>query len=278
MNNSLIVQLTSSLIIIVSVIGISKSSPAPIVYPNNGQQMPTPTPFMPYPYIIPQVPKSRAYRIVIVGDSMVAALGPNANLLRQHLIEYYPENEFVTYNYGFGATSIETLPARLHGETVYNDQTYQSILSQGFDLIIIESFGYNPLSQLSQGDGIANHLHILDSSIKEIMQEKPESPIALMAAIAPNRQYFAQGIYDLSDEERSKWASERAAYIESVIDFADKNELPLINVYKKSLTPNGDGNLAYINPDDHIHPSALGIDLISKTIAEYIFQNNIFPH
>src|SRR3989344_7531054 len=119
-----------------------------------GEFIPTPTIFQPFPYRLPKVTISRAYRTMLVGDSMVDSLGLNANLLRQHLIEYYPDHEFVNYNYGFGATSIETLPDRLNKGSIYLDQNYLAILSQGFDLIIIESFGYNPLSQLNEGEGL----------------------------------------------------------------------------------------------------------------------------
>src|SRR3990172_723912 len=70
----------------------------------------TPTPFNPFPYKPPQIPYSRAYLTMLVGDSIVGVLGPNADRLRQHLIALYPDHEFVSYNYGFGATSIEPLP------------------------------------------------------------------------------------------------------------------------------------------------------------------------
>jgi len=237
----------------------------------------SPTPFNPFPYKIPQITYKRAYLIMLVGDSMVASLGPNANLVRQHLIELYPTHEFVNYNYGFGATSIETLPDRLTKETLYNGQKYQSILSQGFDLIIIESFAYNPLSQTNSGEGLAKHMLILDESIKKIIKERPGSALAIMTPIAPKKPLFAKGVYDLSTEERIRWANERISYIERVVDYANENKIPLINVYEKSLTPEGDGNLKYINKDDYIHPSAEGVDFMSKVIADFIFENNIFP-
>ncbi|KKQ98575.1 MAG: hypothetical protein UT24_C0009G0075 [Candidatus Woesebacteria bacterium GW2011_GWB1_39_12] len=243
----------------------------------NPTYTPTPIPFNPFPYKIPTIPYSRAYRTMLVGDSIVGSLGPNADRLRQHLIVFYPSHEFVNYNYGFGATSIETLPERLAENTVYRGQSYQPILSQGFDLIIVESFGYNPLSQLNEGEGLAKHMQILDENIKKIIIEKPHSVVAIMTPIAPNKSYFAKGVYDLSSEERIKWANERISYIEAVIVYAKDNEIPLINVYEKSLTAQDDGNLAYINPDDYVHPSAEGIELISRTIAEFIFSAKIFP-
>lgn len=237
---------------------------------------PTSTLFNPFPYNPPKIPSKYAYLTLLVGDSIVGSLGPNAQLLRQHLIELYPDHEFVNYNYGFGATSIETLPERLTRDTVYKDQNYRAVLSHGFDLIIIESFGYNPLSQENEAEGLAKHIDILDESIKLIIKERPETVVAIMTPIAPNRNYFAKGVYDLSTEERTKWANERITYIRSVIKYANENRIPLINVYEKSLTSEGDGNLKYINPDDYIHPSAEGVDLISKTIAEFIFNNKIF--
>lgn len=238
---------------------------------------PTPTPFIPFPYNPPEIPSKFTYLTMLVGDSIVGSLGPSADLLRQHLIELYPNHEFVNYNYGFGATSIETLPERLTKDTVYNDQSYRAILFHGFDLIIIESFGYNPLSQANEAEGLTKHMKILDESIKLIIKERPETVVAIMTPIAPNRNYFAKGVYDISSEERTKWTNERIAYIESVIDYANENQIPLINVYEKSLTSEGNGNLKYINPDDYIHSSGEGIDLISRTIAKFIYNNKIFP-
>jgi hypothetical protein len=248
------------------------------VYPVHGfGQILTPTGTNPFPYKIPNLAYSRSYRIMLVGDSMIGSLGPNAQLLRQHLIEYYPDHEFVNYNYGFGATSIETLPNRLVNETEYNDQTYPSILSQGFDLIIVGSFAYNPLSQEYAGNGIAKHISFLNDSIRKIIQTKPDSVVAIMTPIAPSKEYFAKGVYDLTSEERKLWAEERIAYIESVINYANEKEIPLINVYAKTLSPDGDGNLKYISKDDYIHPSPEGVDLMSKTIVEFIYTNSIFP-
>ncbi len=248
------------------------------VHPARGQTAsPTPTTFIPFPYKPPKIPYSRAYRTMLVGDSMVAALGPNADALRQRLIELYPNHEFVNYNYGVGATSIETLPERLTKETVYNGQKFPPILSQGFDLIIIESFAYNPLSQLAEGEGIKRHIQVLDESIRQIIKANPESVVAIMVTISPNKLLFAKGVYNLSIKERAKWAQERISYIEAVTAYAKEKEIPLINVYEKSLTPSGDGNVKYINRDDYIHPSGEGIDLISKTIAEFTFTNKLFP-
>ena len=89
----------------------------------------------PYPYKIPPIPKKRSYLTLLAGDSMLASLGVNANPLRLKLISYYPDNEFVNYNYGFPSTNIETLPERLQSETLDRGTKYQAILNMNIDLI-----------------------------------------------------------------------------------------------------------------------------------------------
>ncbi|MBI2019982.1 hypothetical protein HYS94_01010, partial [Candidatus Daviesbacteria bacterium] len=83
--------------------------------------------------------------------------------------------------------------------------------------------------------------------------------------------------HNMPTEEREKWAKERASYIKNHIEYAKKNKLPLINVYEKSLDKDGGGHIDYINTGDFIHPSPTGILLISKEIADFIFQKRILP-
>lgn len=238
----------------------------------------TPPPvFNPFPYIIPQVPNKKSYLTYLVGDSIIAALGANDEGLRQDLIKYYPGHEFVNYNYGFPSTNIESMPARVESQTTSQGTGYPPILTQGFDLIIIESFAYNPLSQYPVNVGLQKQTEILDKVFKEIVYTHPNAVIAVMTPIAPNKEFFAKGVVDLSPAQRISWVNERLAYINNVIEYAKSRNIPLINVYAKSVTSNGDGDLKYINPSDYIHPSAAGIILINQTIADFIFQNKIFP-
>lgn len=233
--------------------------------------------FNPFPYKIPQVPNKRSYLTFLVGDSIVAALGANDNGLRQDLIKYYPGHEFVNYNYGFPSTNIESLPERLNSNTVNQGTNYQSILSQGFDLIIIESFAYNPLSQYPLSEGLQKQTDILDQSVRQIIAKNPNAVIAIMTPIAPSKELFAKGVINLTQDQRTSWVNERISYINNAIDFAKSRSIPLINVYAKTLTPNGDGDLKYIDPYDYVHPSAAGIVLMNQTIADFIFQNHFFP-
>lgn len=230
-----------------------------------------------FPYQKPAIPVKRAYITFLVGDSMVGTLGKSANKLRLDLIENYPSHEFVNYNYGFGSTNILTVPERLAKPTTYLGETFPAINEATFDLIIFESFAYNPLSQYPLAEGLKEQTKTLDTSIKAVITKHPNSVVAIMTPIAPSEEFFAKGVIELTPELRKQWVEERVAYIKNAIEFAEKNNIPLINVYKKSQTVEGKADLKYINPTDYIHPSNEGIDLISKTIADFILQNHIFP-
>lgn len=238
---------------------------------------PTPTPFKPFPYQRPVIEKKRSYITVLAGDSILGYLGKNAQPLREKLNKFYPKNEFVNYNYGFGATNILSLPKRLKSQTDYQGETFIPMLEINSDLVIIGSFAYNPLSEYPLEEGLKIHRQVLDKTIKELIRRKPNSVVALFAPIAPNKENFAIGTYDLSRQKRIEWAEERIAYIENTINYAKDKNIPLINVYKKSLTSNGEANLKYINQDDYIHPSEDGLNLIAQAIAEFIYENKIFP-
>ena len=232
--------------------------------------------FEPYPYKIPTIPSKRSYLTVLVGDSMTHLLGENAPRLRERLLELYPTHEFVNYNYGFGATNILSLPERLNQQTEYLGTTHPPILSQDFDLSLIESFGHNPLSEFPQDVGLNKQEEILDQSVRAIIKAKPNAVIVFLTPIAPSREFYAKGVVDLSAEARGIWVDERIAYIKNHVKFARDRRIPVIDVYSASLDKNGRADLRYI-AKDNIHPSQAGVDLATKTIAQFIFENKIFP-
>jgi lysophospholipase L1-like esterase len=254
---------------------LSQTKTEPATFISHIVSTPTPTPYQ-FPYKIPLITKNQSYRIILVGDSIVAAFGPNANSLRLELIKKYPDSEFVTYNYGYPAMNITTLRDRLTTTTKNADEEHQSILSQGFELIIIESFGYNPLSNLPLLEGLAKQTQILEESVQLILREKPNAVLVFMTPIALSKTDFAKGTYELSQETRNAWVTERIAYIENHKKFANEKGIPVIDVYQASLQPNGDVDKKYIGTD-FIHPSDKGIDLMSKAIATFIYEHEIFP-
>lgn len=190
--------------------------------------------------------------------------------IKRNLKKYYPEKQIDIHNFSVGSTNILTLPDRLQNLTNYNGKVSDPIFNTDFDLIIIESFGHNPLSQYSVEEGLKKHNETLDQARTMIKQRQPWARVILMATIAPHSDRYAEGVINLETEERKKWAKERAAYIKNHIEYAKKHKLPLINVYEKSLDD-------YIQTADFIHPSVTGIQFISQEIADFIFQKRILP-
>lgn len=237
--------------------------------------IPSPTPYQ-FPYKNPVIPKDRSYRMVIVGDSIVNSLGLNANVLRLDLISLYPNSEFVTYNYGYSATNVLSLYQRLTEKNTNNGSENPAILKQGFELIIIESFGNNPLSEYPIPEGLNKQSAELEKSVKAILAEKPNVALAFMTPIALDPVNYARGTVALSPEVRKQWVAERVSYIDNHRKFAENLGIPVIDVFKASLKSDGSVDRSYIS-DDLVHPSKKGIELISKTIADYIFTNKIFP-
>lgn len=247
----------------ISIISLPTSTPTPIVYPKVDHYNP------------PIIPNQSAYTLIFVGDSMTEALGPNFDALRLILKDSYPHKDFGLFNYGFGSSNILSVDDRLSGDITYQGTTYEAILNRYFDVILIESFGNNPLSELSLDQGLAKQTSTLDDLVAKINYTHPESLIVFIATIAPSQALYGKGSRDLSVETRTKWANERRAYIENHINYAKSHNIPLINVYEKSLDKNGLTLTKYLDPGNYIHPSAEGVKLISQTIANFLFDNKV---
>lgn len=229
--------------------------------------------FFPNPAPLKNSPAAPDYLIVLVGDSMTEALG-NSTELRNFMKDYYPNKTFDFLNYGFGSTNILSLPNRLINWTEYG-RAFQPILDINFKLIIIESFAYNPLSQYPLAEGLQKQTETLDQVVKLIKKRKPTAKIAFLATISPNSKRYGQGSVDLSPTQRQQWSGERVAYLKNHIHYANSHQIPLINVFEKSLDSLGDGNLEYIEKKTYIHPSPSGIIFISREIADFIYQNKL---
>lgn len=134
--------------------------------------------------------------------------------------------------------------------------------------------GTNPLSKYSQEIGLQKQTKALEVMVAKIADTHPDSLIVFIATIAPS-QFYATGVVDLSPEMRIQWANERRAYIENHISFAKRHNIPLINVYEKTLDKNGVTIAKYLNTGNYIHPSMAGVTLISQMVADYLFQNKI---
>jgi len=213
--------------------------------------------------------------IVFLGDSMTEYLG-NFDELRAYLKNYYPNKNFLLLNYGFSSTNILSVQERLESDSTHSGRIFQAINNIPFDLIIIESFGHNPLSGHPLEEGLRLQREALDKIVAIITQKHPRSSIVFMATIAPNKERYAEGVVNLTTEKRQQWAEERISYIKNHINYAKSHNIPLINIYGKSLDQNGTGNIDYINSNDFIHPSSTGIYFISEEIAKFLYKNKFF--
>ncbi len=211
---------------------------------------------------------------VFVGDSMTKYLG-NFDELRGYLKKYYPSNTFLLLNYGFGSTNILSVQDRLEKESSHSGRAFQAINDIPFDLILIESFGHNPLSEHPLKEGLELQTQTLDNIVKIIIQKHPKTSIVFIATIAPHKERYGEGVVNLTTDKRKEWAQERIAYIKNHIKYAKSHNIPLINIYEKSLDKDGSGNIDYVNTNDFIHPSPTGIYFISEQIANFLNENNL---
>lgn len=213
------------------------------------------------------------FTLVLVGDSMTEALG-NSVELRENLKKYYPGKTFEVLNYGFGSTNILSLPKTLE-ETTFYRRDFRPILEIEFDLILIESFGHNPLSEYPLEDGLKKQEEVLGKALEIIKKENPKAKTIFITPLAPSKKNYAKLQVELSADQRKIWVEERENYIKNHIKFARDHNLPIINIFEKSLNWGGKVNMDYIRKEDYIHPSPKGIIFISKEIARFIYENKI---
>lgn len=243
---------------------------------------PTPTPEPPFGiYHTPTISKKDYYSIAMVGDSMTEELGPHGGKLSELLNGLYQSTpghqRIVIDNYAMGSTNILGLPDVIKQKVVSGNSVLDPLLSRQIDMILVESFGYNPLSQFGLQGGLIKQSQILDQLMKTLTKSHPQTAIIFVATIAPNKETYAleEKTGDMSG--RIAEAEERMAYIKNHMDFAKVHNIPLIDIYDASLTPDGDGNLLYISPTDHIHPSFAGLDFIDQHIADFMYSSKILP-
>lgn len=235
---------------------------------------PTPTPFT--RYTRPALPKKDSYTIFLVGDSMTEALGPHPFQLSRRLNDEYSEKSFIVDNYSMGSTNIFALPTLLITGKQMQNTKEPPVLDRPVDILVIESFGNNPLSDLPLEEGLQKQSEVLELTVLRLMREKPQTYIVFLATVAPSNRY-AQGVLNLPPELRVNYANERRRYIENFIDFANKHEIPLVDVYHQTRLPTGDGDPRWLNPDDFIHPSQEGVELIQNKIADFLIEQSVIP-
>lgn len=213
--------------------------------------------------------------IALLGDSMMDTLGPDAPALKSALKKLYPKTSVTVRNFGVGSTNIYYGIERITNGYSYLGKSYSSVVAANPDIVVIESFGYNPFG--NDENAITTHWTLLAKAIDTIKANLPHTKIVIAATIAPNAQRFGDGALGLSFSTEDKWQRVITIkkYLENTVRFATGEHLPLADAYHASLLPDGNGNLLYINSGDHIHYSDRGRALMGGKIADAIRKNNL---
>ncbi len=227
------------------------------------------------PTNIPTIKIEKTITIALLGDSMIDTLGNKFSHLYTQLRSDYPKYEFQLLNYGVGASQLDYAIERLTNNYTYLDKKMPALITTNPDIIVIESFAYNNYG--NKKENIDKYHSDLDSLIQSIHTNLPQTKIVLFASIAPNSQIFADGVEGLnfSLQEKKQKTDTIKHYQEIFISYANNNKLLLANAFTPSKDANGEGQIKYINPDDHIHYSASGKQFVSAIIVQSINNMNL---
>lgn len=223
--------------------------------------------------IYPKPSKSN-YVIALFGDSMVETMGENLDYLDKSLKEKYPYTKFKLYNYGIGSQNVVEGLARFHDPFLYQQavasgnktRNYPPIDKINADIIIISSFGYNPLSPYDRDKHWIN--------LKNLVLEasKTGAKAYILAEIAPIKSGFGRGPggIDWTDQMITTQVAHIIEQLDNAVGLAENLDVPLINVYERSKIDGKYGDPIYVGTHDHIHPSIEGeifmADIITTSI------------
>ncbi len=213
--------------------------------------------------------------IAFLGDSMTDTLGADLRLVRDELMKVYPGASFTLLNYGVGGENIVSGLERVTRETTYLGAVRPPLISMAPDVIVIESFAYNPF--IFETGALEQHWLSLAYIVDAIRANLPDTRIVIAATIAPNSTVFGDGAPRLafSPEDKKERTRVIKQYLENALRFAQSEKLPIADAYHPSLDSSGEGRLLYINPGDHLHYSDAGRQLFARTVVETIATNTL---
>lgn len=248
----------------------------PQVLGAEAEATPSPTPLAKRDLAPPETPRptrKNAFTIAVLGDSMVDTLGPGVPNLKSRLASLYPGVSFTIFNYGVGGTNIDYGLERLTHDYQYLGRSVPSLVSQHPDIVVVESFGYNPYSFVE--GALTTHWLRLASVVDTIKEKLPDTKIVIAATIAPNEHVFGDGSLNWDEVGKAQKVRTIKNYLDNAVGFAKGEHLPLADAYHPSLDSTDNGKLAYINPGDHIHYSDAGRALFAQKVTEAIVANRL---
>jgi len=232
---------------------------------------PTPTPTIyAFPTATPtpvRIFKKKSYTISLLGDSMIETCGEGCPYLYDSLHLLYPNVGFKIYNNGLPSTDIARGYSRLTSEYEFNGVQKPVLLNEP-DIIVVESFAYNPWSN-SQSD-LDKYWLILAHIVDTIRAQNRK--VIFLATIAPNSAVYAKTSAGTSWSEQERWDRAKTVklYLDTFVNFAKNQKIPLVDVYSASLDTKDEGDLTYINKSDYIHPSVEGFRFMADRLARGI--------
>lgn len=222
----------------------------------------------------PLMTKKKSYTIAFLGDSMIDTMGPGLPAVQNKLKNVFTATNFTLLNYGVGGTNIDYGIERITDSYNYLGNQVPSLASARPDIVVLESFGYNPFPE---ANGIDRHWIALSRAVDTLRQTIPGVKIIIAATIAPNSKTFGDGAPGIAfaAQDKTERTNVIKSYLDSTVKFAQSQHLPLADAYHASVDGNGDGILTYINGGDHIHYSDPGRALFAQKVVNAINANRL---
>lgn len=226
-------------------------------------------PFQPVMGVQTQITEAdrRPLKIVFFGDSMVETLGdlePWAGTLSTAL-----NRPTEAVNLGVGAQTIRLAYERISAPTGA-DRQQPSLISLRPDMVIVESFVYNPMPQ-----------HEYDQWLDRTVARLRELSVRIyfLVTIAPDCAVFGNGPggVDWEKEVKADQCRTIRELARHAIRRGEELDLAVIDVFSSSREANGEGRPELIDRQDGIHPSAEGKKMILAAVADRL-KDDILNH
>src|SRR3989338_4393511 len=164
-------------------------------------------------------PIRTTYVIALLGDSMTDTLNPYLNTFKKLLTDKYPKYSLPVLNFGQGSTDLESGLKRLTTASSYNGKYYPSVLSYKPDILVIESFAYNPWSNAETD---LNRQWITYAKMIDVVKEKsPNTKILFAVNIGPNAYKFGDNSLNLSATQKKEKTDTIKKYLLNLIRFTE---------------------------------------------------------